>query len=763
MNKLVISILLLCVSTFGFGQSITSSDPKTFVPSTNGQDASGFVLNGFTTTSTLLTSISLINAPTGTTFYLGRMDGLTPASGFTLNGNKTRLVVTGTMDNINIALSNLKVNTGSVIGNVQLSVAATVNPTGYFYNGVNGHFYRPISNGNTYSGARAAALNTTFKGQTGYLVTITSADEDAFIYNNVPQSQIWFALTDEVTEGRWVIDAGPEKGTVIKTANGQYSGNIVGQYNNWAGGEPNNAGNEDYAVTKWNGTQWNDLPNHFYCPYVIEYGTWTNPDDATFTEFYTNSVLHSNGEVLNAQFNFDFGSNIDESKFSTKLKSSNDGVTYSYTPTSTSIKLSQLGRVNATANIDGQKITNGEYSMLTTSGQVEWCVIYEYDITNKRYRVGVDSREFGVGSPQPNTITHLKLFDLWNGAVEFKSNDGSWTEYWIYTETQFSWNTSLFQSSIRNGGGYYALRAEFSFTPYEKYKPHSIEIQPLSTSDVQSLYDEIVTVSDVFIAFKELSNGGIFGNEIGNEFTDGVQFINADVNKDGVFNDSDTYDMLQHLTGVKSIQSTNELNSIIRLIDNSEYDGITKLNWNSKLYPISVDYKFDLNKALSNTYNINVSWLGDINLSHSAIPATSTNVSLRSLSTMSLKSNTKGVSGYIINELSNDIVRVDVKLSMNSNQTKGIQFRINYDNANLKFDKIEFGPTTSINNFNVVRENYVNVGSIITGGTDVMPETMNYSLYFKSNSLLKNSLGLISISNTEVVLSNSNVIKIEIK
>jgi hypothetical protein len=272
-----------------------------------------------------------------------------------------------------------------------------------------------------------------------------------------------------------------------------------------------------------------------------------------------------------------------------------------------------------------------------------------------------------------------------------------------------------------------------------------------------------VTVSEVFIAFKELSNGGILGNESGNEFTNGIQFLNADVNKDGMFNDMDTYIMLQHLIGDATIQSSNQLSSVVRLIDNTEYDNITKLNWNSKSYPIGTNYSFDLNKAITNTFSINSAWLGDINLSHSAIPTTSTNLSLRSLSTMSLKSNVNGVTGYIVTQLSNGIIRVDIKLSMNSNQTKGIQFRINYDNVNLKFDKIEFGQNTTITNFNVVRENYVNVGSIITGGTDIMPEIMNYSLYFKSNSLLKNSLGLISISNTEVVLSNSNVIKIEIK
>ena len=283
-NYLVILFLLICSSVMS--QSITSAPARIFQNNTNSQDASGFVLNGFNSSDILLASVGLINPPAGTTFSITTSTGLSFATGYNSWTNRTRLAFTGTMANINNALNSLKINTGGTLGNVQISVSATVNPVGYYYNPINGHFYRPISAGNTYTGARAASLLTTFKGQTGYLVTITSADEDAFIFNNVPQSQIWFALTDEASEGQWRIDAGPEKGTLIKTSNGQTAGNIVGQYNNWAPGEPNNSGNEDYAVTKWNGTQWNDLPNNFNCPYVIEYGTWANPQDQTFTGFY---------------------------------------------------------------------------------------------------------------------------------------------------------------------------------------------------------------------------------------------------------------------------------------------------------------------------------------------------------------------------------------------------------------------------------------------------------------------------------------------
>ena len=142
--KFLLVISFLLISTLGFGQSVSAPDSKSFLQSTNGQDGSGFVLSGFNSTATILASISLVNPPTGTTFNLTATTGLSAASGFTLPGNKTRLVVTGTMANINNALASLKINTGSVRGNIQISVAATVNPAGFFYNGTNGHFYRPI-------------------------------------------------------------------------------------------------------------------------------------------------------------------------------------------------------------------------------------------------------------------------------------------------------------------------------------------------------------------------------------------------------------------------------------------------------------------------------------------------------------------------------------------------------------------------------------------------------------------------------------------
>jgi hypothetical protein len=275
------------------GQSITAPPGRTYQVSLSGQDASGFVISGFTT-ETLLTSIGFVNPPSGTTFSITTTTGLTRATGYTSWTNITRISFTGTQANINNALASLKVNTGATLGNVQISVSTTVNPTGYYYNAINGHFYLPVSTGQTYTTAKSLAASQTFKGQTGYLVTVTSSNEESFVLSNVPQSNIWIALSDAAQEGYWRIDAGPENGTLIKTQNGQTAGNIADQYNNWCGGEPNNAGGEHYAVTKWGGGScWNDLPNSFSCAYIVEFGTWANPADATFTGFYTANTTNT--------------------------------------------------------------------------------------------------------------------------------------------------------------------------------------------------------------------------------------------------------------------------------------------------------------------------------------------------------------------------------------------------------------------------------------------------------------------------------------
>ena len=100
----------------------------------------------------------------------------------------------------------------------------------------------------------------------------------------------------------------------------------------------------------------------------------------------------------------------------------------------------------------------------TAPGGVEWCVIYDYDAANGRYRVGIDSREFIGTGVTPSTVNRLKLFDLWDGPVTYNSYDpNGWAEYWVYTTTQFNYAGSAYAANLRSANGFYGVSAEFTF------------------------------------------------------------------------------------------------------------------------------------------------------------------------------------------------------------------------------------------------------------------------------------------------------------
>jgi hypothetical protein len=867
MKKLVTLLFLILIVNLGFGQAVNAPDPKSFTVSTAGQDASGFVLTGFSATSTLLASISLVNPPSGTTFYLNDIRGLVAASGFTLSGNKTRLVITGTMASINTALSELKINTGSVKGDINISVAATVNPVGYYYNGVNGHFYRPISTGAFYTVARAAALATTFKGQTGYLVTITSADEDAFIYNNVPQSNIWFALSDAASEARWTIDAGPENGTLIKINNGQLNGNIPGQYNNWAPGEPNDSGNEDYAVTKWGGgTQWNDLPNNFSCAYVIEYGTWTNPDNATFTEFYTNSVAHSNGETIKTLFGFKFGSSIDKSKFSAQIFK-RDNEYSSWTAADGYKALSGLGKVYLSNQIDTTKVYFGGIPLSGVTNMTQFTTadigkIYRMTITGgdgggwgtdiytsdshipamavhagviaigqtkevyiklvegkNSYagttRNGVTSSEWGgwdlsfqfvsapmsykatispggvewsytnpnaswlsgnsrllidmrqVGSIDPTKISNVKILDAYDGPVTYTSHDANgWAIYTVPSPlTKITDGTSAYTQYIRNVNGWntdYAFQCGIGLTQQGAFKQHKMQLNEYDSAQLKTLYNSIVTVSDVWLAFKEVSNTGIFGNEVGKEFTYGIQYKNADVDDNGVFNEADCFKLLQNLTGVQDLVSSYTLDNTIRLIPDSIYNSIGKSTWSSFQSFAGKEYPFSLlDGTISYNYDLAVAWKGDVNLSHSATPPSNGITTMSVRTTMSTSISTD-VQSSIMTELSNGKVYAYITFDPLQQNVVGTQFQLNYDNSVLKFEGVEFKTKGSPTNYGTNKGTFINLGSLITDGSTSLDSTTEYKVIFTPTKAITNTLGLLGIGSTDAVNKDGKQLKLKV-
>lgn len=473
MRKFLLSILLILTVIAVTAQSVTAPAASSYVQNTTNQNASGFSISGFNATATLLVTVGLVNPPSGTTLRFSTTSGVTASTGYTLTSNFTRISFTGTQANINTVLASLLVNTGSTPGNLYIAVTATENPAGYFYLPTNGHFYRPISTGAFYTSAKAAAAATTFRGQTGYLVTITSADEDAFIFNNVPQSQIWFALSDAAQEGFWRIDAGPENGTLIKTSNGQFTGNIAGQYNNWAPGEPNNSGGEHYAVTKWNGSQWNDLPNGFSCPYVIEYGTWTDPANQTFTNFFTGFVTHQ-------------------------------------------IACSPATSPTAPVGINGSRTLAGTVSLSATTGTgitVDW---YAAATGGNVLSGGLGTLSFTTPNISTTTTYYAQARNLSTGCV---SSTRTAVIATVNYPTPFTYSGTIYNSE---GAGvlnipiklFYKTKAESAYTLLQTYNTNSSGVFSISTSLDIANYDFQIVIDGLSITSPSISDALAFNQKV---------------------------------------------------------------------------------------------------------------------------------------------------------------------------------------------------------------------------------------------------------
>lgn len=299
--KTLLFIFLCGLPFIANSQTITAPRSVIIAANSTNADPGDFKIAGFSSSAVVLVGISLENFNSGTSLSFPITNGLTRSTGYNTFTSVTSINFRGTQDNINVALTAMTLTMGATRSDVKISISIQEYDANFFYNPINNHFYRYIAGTVTYSAARTAAAGTTYKGKTGYLLTITSQSENDFININTIGTNIWFALSDEGAEGIWKIDAGPENGITIKTQNGQTAGNVSGQYNNWCSNEPNNSNNEDYAVTKWNGgTCWNDVSgsNGSILGYIIEYSE-NFPSLSNFSGVFSSSVV-LNGGVSNS-------------------------------------------------------------------------------------------------------------------------------------------------------------------------------------------------------------------------------------------------------------------------------------------------------------------------------------------------------------------------------------------------------------------------------------------------------------------------------
>ena len=271
MRARVIVFLSFFLAIGFLNTNVASADDLAFTGSTSFVATTGLVehINDLQISGTTPASTPVKLRVSNGTITMSTITGLT----FTSDTTGSILEFSGTLADINNALATLtyvRVGTGS-----DTLEASLVNPGEVFFSGTN-HLYEYIASTLTWTQAKTAAENLpTRYGANGYLVTITSAEENDFVAARLSDAG-WMGASDQATEDDWKWVTGPETGDSFWFGNvGGYT--LPGKYSNWNNGsEPNDSGGDEDCGQFLSGGSgdWNDLPctGETLPGYVAEFG-----------------------------------------------------------------------------------------------------------------------------------------------------------------------------------------------------------------------------------------------------------------------------------------------------------------------------------------------------------------------------------------------------------------------------------------------------------------------------------------------------------
>lgn len=182
---------------------------------------------------------------------------------------------------------------GSGLDSYEIS-AILQNNAGVIFSEVTNSFYQFVSGPVSWTAAETAAQAATLVnggGIGGHMVTVTSAAENAIIYQlgndngttnaiGAAGNRIWLGASDNVTDQDWYWMDGPEAGLQFST--GSTPENNF--YENWGTGQPNNSGGAQIYATIWynggaNDDVWDDRNASDGHNYVIEWDAGSLSDD----------------------------------------------------------------------------------------------------------------------------------------------------------------------------------------------------------------------------------------------------------------------------------------------------------------------------------------------------------------------------------------------------------------------------------------------------------------------------------------------------
>jgi hypothetical protein len=313
-------------------------------------------------------------------------------------------------------------------------------------------------------------------------------------------------------EGRWRIDAGPENGTLVWTASanvnnsntGAYSSagtTATGMYSNWCGGEPNNADGaigEDHAVTKWGGGScWNDLRDGNFSGiggYVVEFGTWTDPANQTFTNFYTGFVTHQ-------------------------------------------IACSPATSPSAPVGINGSRTNAGVVSLSVTTGTGITADWYANSTGGNVLSGGSGTLSYTTPSISSTTTYYVQSRNVSTGCV---SSSRTAVVATVNYPTPFTYSGNIYNSQNIGVSNvpvnlYYKLKSSGSYTLLQTYNTNASGSFTITTTLDILVYDFQITIESLSTADPTISDVIFFNNKVLNQNFASVDYYRMNSNGNSSF------------------------------------------------------------------------------------------------------------------------------------------------------------------------------------------------------------------------------------
>jgi len=315
--------------------------------------------------------------------------------------------------------------------------------------------------------------------------------------------------------------------------------------------------------------------------------------------------------------------------------------------------------------------------------------------------------------------------------------------------THYKYDILQSGSSITNG--YFDANSQAIVTGLENDVEYTIDIK-VDDELASEWLDDVATVTDVFLVFKEAIGAGSSPGGTANTFTHSIQFLLGEVNNSGNVDFDDSYVLLSHI-----------MNENISEWFTSSTNG-SKNVWGEKTqYGYSTnEYYFGQKKTFKPTdsdkvFDFGHGLIGDVDFSHSFEPVSQEAVPRAQV----VRDNTEDLDLDISTSLVDG--KVEMVVNLEKQDLAGMQFIIQYDKSRLEFEEVKFNTGNLLTNFASERENKIYFGSISVENNENIKVGEPYKIVFNPKQTITNTAGLVYFKTTDAVTDTGKKIILKIK